>query len=244
MFASTAKLYYPYNVGGNMNSIKARLLSAADKKYQKFSAGLIPNADNILGIRIPVLRKIAKEIYKTANCEDFINSDSTEFMEETMLQGMLIGLSKDKPEKILENVKNFVPKIDNWAVCDIFCGGLKFTKNNKEQVWNFLQPYLKSDKEYEIRFGVVMILSYFIEEDYLDEILRLLENIRHEGYYVKMGVAWAVSICYIKFPAKTHKFLENCKLQDWTYNKSIQKIIESYRVDSTTKEILKKMKRR
>ena len=210
MFASTAKLYYPYNVGGNMNSIKARLLSAADKKYQKFSAGLIPNADNILGI----------------------------------IQGMLIGLSKDKPEKILENVKNFVPKIDNWAVCDIFCGGLKFTKNNKEQVWNFIQPYLKSDKEYEIRFGVVMILSYFIEEDYLDEILRLLENIRHEGYYVKMGVAWAVSICYIKFPAKTHKFLENCKLQDWTYNKSIQKIIESYRVDSTTKEILKKMKRR
>ena len=89
-----------------------------------------------------------------------------------------------------------------------------------------------------------MLLSFFIGEDYLDEILNLLENISHEGYYVKMGVAWAVSICYIKFPEKTLKFLKNCKLDDWTFNKSIQKIIESYRVDKPTKETLKKMKRR
>lgn len=227
-----------------MDSIKQRLLSCADKNYQKFSAGNIPNVDNILGIRLPVLRKIAKEIYKQGGWEEYINAGTQEFMEETMLQGMLIGLIKDSPEKILEYIKNFVPKINNWAVCDTFCTGLKFTNNNKKLVWDFIQPYLQSDKEYDIRFGVVMILSYFIEEDYLDEILKLLENIRHDGYYVKMGVAWAVSICYIKFPEKTHKFLTGCKLPDWTYNKSIQKIIESYRVDKQTKEVLKKMKRR
>ena len=220
------------------------LLEQAEENYREFSSGIIPDVHNILGVRLPALRKIAKEIYKNGNWQEFVNSAESEFMEETMLRGILIGLIKDKPEKILEYVKNFVPQITNWAVCDTFCNSLKFTKNNKELVWEFLKPYLKSKRDYDIRFGVVMLLSFFIEEDYLDEILNLLENIRHEGYYVKMGVAWAVSICYIKFPEKTLKFLKNCKLDDWTFNKSIQKIIESYRVDKPTKETLKKMKRR
>lgn len=227
-----------------MNTIKKMLLEQAEENYREFSSGIIPDVHNILGVRLPALRKIAKEIYKNGNWQEFVNSAESEFMEETMLRGILIGLIKDKPEKILEYVKNFVPQITNWAVCDTFCNSLKFTKNNKELVWEFLKPYLKSKRDYDIRFGVVMLLSFFIEEDYLDEILNLLENIRHEGYYVKMGVAWAVSICYIKFPEKTLKFLKNCKLDDWTFNKSIQKIIESYRVDKPTKETLKKMKRR
>ena len=227
-----------------MNTIKKMLLEQAEENYREFSSGIIPDVHNILGVRLPALRKIAKEIYKNGNWQEFVNSAESEFMEETMLRGILIGLIKDKPEKILEYVKNFVPQITNWAVCDTFCNSLKFTKNNKELVWEFLKPYLKSKRDYDIRFGVVMLLSFFIEEDYLDEILNLLENIRHEGYYVKMGVAWAVSICYIKFPEKTLKFLKNCKLDDWTFNKSIQKIIESYRVDKSTKETLKKMKRR
>ena len=227
-----------------MNTIKKMLLEQAEENYREFSSGIIPDVHNILGVRLPALRKIAKEIYKNGNWQEFVNSAESEFMEETMLRGILIGLIKDKPEKILEYVKNFVPQITNWAVCDTFCNSLKFTKNNKELVWEFLKPYLKSKRDYDIRFGVVMLLSFFIEEDYLDEILNLLENISHEGYYVKMGVAWAVSICYIKFPEKTLKFLKNCKLDDWTFNKSIQKIIVSYRVDKPTKETLKKMKRR
>ena len=223
-----------------MNTIKKMLLEQAEENYREFSSGIIPDVHNILGVRLPALRKIAKEIYKNGNWQEFVNSAESEFMEETMLRGILIGLIKDKPEKILEYVKNFVPQITNWAVCNTICNSLKFTKNNKELVWEFLKPYLKSKRDYDIRFGVVMLLSFFIEEDYLDEILNLLENIRHEGYYVKMGVAWAVSICYIKFPEKTLKFLKNCKLDDWTFNKSIQKIIESYRVDKPTKETLKK----
>ena len=89
-----------------------------------------------------------------------------------------------------------------------------------------------------------MILSYYIREDYLDEIFRIFENITHEGYYVRMGVAWAVSICYIKFPEKTLQFLKTCTLDDWTYNKTIQKIIDSYRVSNEEKEVLKTMKRK
>lgn len=227
-----------------MDLIKRNLLDNIDGDYQKFSEKIIPNVHNIKGIRLPILKKIAKEIYRNGNYEDFINSTSADFMEETMLRGIVIGMIKDSPEKILGYVKNYIPQINNWALCDTFCNGLKFTNKNKELVWDFIQPYLKSNREYDIRFGVVMLLSYYIREDYLDEIFRIFENITHEGYYVRMGVAWAVSICYIKFPEKTLQFLKTCTLDDWTYNKTIQKIIDSYRVSNEEKEVLKTMKRK
>ena len=123
--------------------IKQRLLEESEKDYQKFSTKLIPNINNVLGIRIPKLRKIAKEVYKNGDWETFVNIDNLEYMEEVMLQGMVIGLIKKNPEDILNYVKNFVPKIDNWAVCDTFCSSLKFVSGNKKLVWDFIQPYLK-----------------------------------------------------------------------------------------------------
>ena len=224
-------------------SVKERLIELSEEKYRKFSSSLIPNIDNVLGVRLPVLRKLAKEIYKSDNWQDFLNQKQSDYMEEVMLQGMIIGLVKDEPQNILNYIKDFVPKINNWAVCDSFCTGLKFTNTNKALVWDFLQMYFQSDKEYELRFGIVMLLSYFIEDFYIDKVLKILDKVNHEGYYVKMAVAWAVSICYIKFSEKTQKYLHVSNLNNWTYNKSIQKIIESYRIDKQTKELLKKMKR-
>lgn len=224
-------------------SVKERLIELSEEKYRKFSSSLIPNIDNVLGVRLPVLRKLAKEIYKSDNWQDFLNQKQSDYMEEVMLQGMIIGLVKDEPQNILNYIKDFVPKINNWAVCDTFCTGLKFTNTNKALVWDFLQMYFQSDKEYELRFGIVMLLSYFIEDFYIDKVLKILDKVNHEGYYVKMAVAWAVSICYIKFSEKTQKYLHVSNLDNWTYNKSIQKIIESYRIGKQTKELLKKMKR-
>lgn len=223
--------------------IKQRILKEADPDYKKFSASLIPNIDNILGVRLPTLRKIAKEIYKSGEWEEFVNKQQCEFMEEVMLQGMIIGLIKTNPEEILEYVKNFIPKIDNWAVCDTFCNSLKFTNQNKELVWEFIQPYFKSDKEYDLRFGYVMLLTHFIEEKYIEKILKLIDNFKDDRYYSKMSVAWALSICYIKLPEKTHKYLKTSKLDNWTFNKSIQKICESLRVDKDTKNMLKCLKK-
>lgn len=221
-------------------NIKARILKEAEKDYKKFSAALIPNIDNVLGVRLPTLRKIAKEIYDGEDWQNFLQCNDCEFMEEVMLQGMVIGLIKDKPEKILEYVKNFVPKINNWSVCDSFCNGLKFTKKNKKLVWDFIQPYFKSAEEYDIRFGFVMLLSHFIEEDYIDRILEITDQFKDDRYYAKMGAAWAVSVCFVKFPEKTFTYLKNSNLDKQTYNKCIQKIRESYRVDNSTKEELKK----
>ncbi|MCD7878340.1 MAG: DNA alkylation repair protein [Candidatus Gastranaerophilales bacterium] len=226
-----------------IKKIREKLLQESQPDYKKFSSGLIPNISNIIGVRIPVLRKIAKEIYNSSYRYDFITSNDEEYMEEIMLKGMVIGLMKDNPEYILEFVQNFIQKINNWAVCDTFCSGLKFTLKNKNLVWNFILPYLHSKDEFKIRFALVMILNYFIDEEYIDKVLKEIDSVKYEDYYSKMAAAWAVSVCIVKQPDITLKYMLNSKLDNWTFNKSIQKSLESYRIKKETKEILKKMRR-
>ncbi|MED4452342.1 DNA alkylation repair protein [Metabacillus fastidiosus] len=225
------------------NIIRKQIFELIDTDYQKFAAALIPNINNILGVRLPELRKIAKKIAKD-DWHTYLETAENEYFEEIMLQGMIIGYVKTNIEEILPYVAAFVPKIDNWSVCDSFCTGLKFTKENKRLVWEFLQPYLSSEKEYEIRFGVVMLLNFYIETEYIGKVLNLLEGVKHEGFYAKMAVAWALSICYVKIPDLTMEFLKNNMLDDFTYNKALQKIVESNRVNKETKSLIRSMKRR
>ena len=228
----------------NINEqIKQQILNAAEQNYQKFSASLIPNINNVAGVRIPKLRSIAKDFYKKYKDDCLIPFDA-EYMEEIMVRGIIIGLLKKTSDEMLNIIKDFIPLIDNWAVCDIFCGGLKFTQKNKEKVWEFICPYLNSKQEYEIRFAVVMLLSYFVEEKYLTKIFAILDKFSHEGYYARMAAAWLLSICYVNYPEITEKYLLKSKLDNWTYNKSIQKICESLRVDKETKTKLKTFKRK
>ena len=222
-------------------TIKEQLFELAEENYQKFSSALLPNIDNILGVRLPTLRKLAKVIAKD-DWRKFIATADSDYFEEVILQGMVIGYATADIEEILHYVANFIPLIDNWSVCDSFCSGLKFTKDNMKTVWDFIQPFLSSKKEYEVRFGVVMLLDFFINEEYIDRVLELLDNTKHDGYYAKMAVAWAVSMCYVKFPVQTMKYLKNNTLEDFTYNKSLQKITESLQVDKETKAIIKGMK--
>ncbi|RXI43616.1 DNA alkylation repair protein [Clostridium tetani] len=223
--------------------IREEIFELIDEDYKKFSSSLLPNIDNILGVRLPELRKLAKKVAKD-DWRKFIDTADNQYFEQIMLQGMVLGYIKINIEEILLYVAEFIPKIDNWSVCDSFCGGLKFTKNNMEQVWNFIQPFLSSKKEYEVRFAAVMLLDFYINDEYIDKVLKLLDNVNHPGYYAKMAVAWAVSICYIKFPEKTMDYLKNNNLDDFTYNKSLQKICESLRVDKETKKIIKAMRRK
>lgn len=224
------------------NIIRKQIFELIDTDYQKFSAALIPNINNVLGVRLPELRKIAKIIAK-GDWRTYLETTEDEYFEEIMLQGMVIGYVKADIEEILFYVASFVPKINNWSVCDSFCTGLKFTKENKERVWEFLQPYLSSKKEYEIRFGAVMLLDFYIETEYIDRVLNLLDLVKHERFYAKMAVAWAVSICYVKLPDSTMEYLRNNTLDNFTYNKALQKIIESNRVDKETKSLIRSMKR-
>ncbi|HHY28430.1 MAG TPA: DNA alkylation repair protein [Desulfitobacterium dehalogenans] len=223
--------------------IKDQLGELAEEEYRVFASGLLPNISNILGVRLPLLRKMAKEITK-ADWREYLKTAREDFFEEIMLQGMVIGCAQCSPEERLSTIREFVPKINNWSVCDSFCSGLNFTKENMKLVWEFLQPYARSEEEFEIRFAVVMLLFYYSDKEHIEAVLEILDSIRHEGYYVKMAVAWAVSICFIKLPEQTIPYLQNNHLDDFTHNKSLQKITESYRVDQETKKQIRLMKRK
>ncbi|RNB90434.1 DNA alkylation repair protein [Brevibacillus fluminis] len=224
-------------------TIKQQLIEMAEPEYQQFSAALLPTIDNVLGVRLPKLRTMAKAIAK-GDWRSYLSSAETDTFEEIMLQGMVIGYAKTDCEERLRQIATFVPKIDNWSVCDSFCIGLTFTNTNKAAVWEFLQPYLASQNEYEVRFGVVMLLDFYIEEAYIQKVFACLDNASADGYYAKMAIAWAVSMCFVKMPEQTIPYLRKNALDDFTYNKALQKITESNRVDSETKKVIRQMKRK
>lgn len=224
------------------NIIREKIFSLADEKYKQFHSGLCPNTNNIVGVRVPILRNYAKELVKEGFEKNY-NKIQTDYYEEIMLKGMMIGLAKIDIETKLSYIKGFIPYIDNWAVCDVFVAGLKIKE--KEKFYKFIQTHLQNDKtEFEIRFGLVSLLDYFIDKEHIQDIFKITDKIKRDEYYVEMAIAWLISICYIKFPEETEKYLKSNKLSNFAYNKSIQKIIESTRVDEQTKNKLRKMKRK
>ena len=227
----------------NNKEILEKLNELSDEKYKKFHTGLCPNSSEIIGVRVPDLRKLAKEIVQTTDVEKYLNNALDNTYEERLLQGMVLGLWKTDIDTFTKYLQKFIPKINSWAVCDVSVAGFKITKKNMEYMWKFNQNYLKSNKEFELRFAIVMMLDFYITEEYIDEVLVILNNIKNDQYYVKMAIAWTLQVAFVKFPEKTMKFLEENNIDVWTYNKALQKITESYRVDKETKEIIRKMKR-
>lgn len=224
--------------------ITAYLLENAEEKLRDFSGGLIPGrAAPILGVRLPKLRELAKRLAKE-DWQEYLKNAADHYMEETLLQGMTLGYVKADFGVLRPYLERFVTKIDNWSVCDSTCTTLKIARRQPQEVREWLQPYLDSEREFEIRFAVVMLLAHYITEEYIDDVLEQMGRFCHDGYYAKMAVAWNLSVCFVKFPQKTYCFLEKCSLDDWTYNKSIQKMLESYRVDEKDKICLRNMKRK
>ena len=224
--------------------ILTKLLELQDEKYKEFSAKLSPNCDfKRIGIKVPSLRDLAKKIAKSENFKEYLEKEET-YYEEIMLKGFIIGYSKMEFAEKLKYIEKFIPKIKDWAICDTFCPTLKDTNKNKEKMWEFINKYLNSQNEFDIRFAVIMMLDFYITDEYIDLVLENLNNIKHEGYYVKMAVAWTISVAYIKFKDKTLKFFNETKIDDWTFNKALQKIIESNRVTEEEKNEIRKMKRK
>lgn len=219
------------------------LITLADENYRRFSTSLLPGVENLIGVRLPALRSIAKDLAR-ADWHSYLQGAQDDTFEEIMLQGMVIGMVHTDFQTLAVLIEEFVPKIDNWSVCDSFCAGLKQTKLFPTQMWIFLQPYLYADRPYHLRFGIVMLLNYYINDAHIDRVFLLLDDIRHENYYVKMAVAWTVSACYRKFPDKTLIYLNQNKLDDFTYHKALQKICELRGTDANARLMLKKMRRK
>jgi 3-methyladenine DNA glycosylase AlkD len=226
-----------------MEIIRKELESTADEKYRLFSSKLVPNINNMLGVRLPALRKIAKRLANDGY-KEYLAATGLVYFEETMLQGMIIGYLNMEWKNKVEYITRFIPKIDNWSVCDSFCAGLKFDENSSDDIWKFLQPYLKSKRAYEIRFAVVMLLFHFVNEKYTKRAFSAFNRIKHDNYYVKMAVAWAVSVYFRDLPEASLHYLKNNKLDDWTHNKAIQKITELSAVGDEAKNVIRSMKRK
>ncbi len=227
-----------------MRNIKEEINALAEADYQKFASSLLPGIEGIKGVRLPNLRKLAKQLAKE-DWRTYMEEIEDDTFEEVLLKGMILGYAKaDHIEHILPYIAVFVGKINNWSTCDSFCTGLKITMQYPDEMWNFIQPYLKADTEYEIRFGVVMGIYYYITDSYVQDYLGALNQITHSGYYVKMSVAWAISMIFVKYPEMVTSYLENCDLDDFTYNKTLQKITESHCVTAETKAVIREKKRK
>lgn len=233
-----------------VEEVRETLRTLVDDEYRIFNKSLIPGDDTarMLGVRLPKLREIAKKIAKEQGRDYLTELEEKElqgdiYHEELLLHGCIIGYLQCDMVERKELLARFVPNIKNWAVCDSSCMTYEFMKNDPEQWFVYLLKYANSDRVYDVRFAVVCLLDHFITETYIDRVLEVLKRISVDEYYVQMAVAWAVSVCYVKFPEKTEALLkENC-LDDFTHNKSIQKIRESYRVPKEDKERLNAWKR-
>lgn len=220
--------------------IRQEIERLAENDYKSFSASLLPGVERVLGVRLPQLRKLAGQI-AAADWQSYLAAEPYYF-EEVMLQGMVIGAIKVTPQERLSYMAAFVPRINSWSVCDSFCSGLKFTKQNQPLVWEFLQPYLRSEQEYVLRFAVIMLMDYYLTEPYIDRVLALLDGIRHDGYYVKMAVAWTLATALAKQPEQTWAYFQRQQLDRDTWRKTIQKCLESRRIPEEQKAALRLMR--
>lgn len=210
------------------------LLSLQDKEYLTFQQKIVFTKYEMIGIRVPLQRQIAKEISK-GNAQSFIKVCQNKYYEEVNIKGLVIAYLKDQGENYLDE---FIKEIDNWAICDGFCSSLKIVLKNQDQYFLKIKEYLQSDEPYPIRVGLVLLLNYYVEEKYLYQIFALIKKIKHQDYYVKMAIAWLISICFIKFPSQTEELLKAKELDAFIQNKAISKIRDSQRISKSVKDSL------
>lgn len=214
-------------------NLREELFNLQDLKYRDFHSALVPNIDKeqVIGVRLPELRKIGKKL--TDNNFDW------HYYEEIILHGFYIGYAKLSYEERISLLTEFIPYINNWAVCDCVSSTLKFVNKNRSDFLEFLKPYMNSQKEYELRFVVVMLMDYYLDDKYLKFTVDYLSKIKSDYYYVNMAVAWALSVAFVKDSNLVLPLIENYVLEPFVHNKTISKICDSYRVDKPIKEKLK-----
>lgn len=221
-------------------NIKEELLKLKDEKYKEFHAKLMPtiNPDTIIGIRVPVLRAFSKTIQDT---EDFFSHLPHEYFEENNLHGFLIEKISDFDECIKE-LEKFLPYVDNWATCDMMRP--KVFKKNTDKLVLKIKEWLKSEHTYTVRFGIEMLMVYFLDEKFDEKYLEWVSKIKSDEYYINMMIAWYFATALAKQYETAVKYIEKNKLPLWVHNKTIQKAVESYRISNDVKDYLKTYRRK
>ncbi len=223
-----------------MINIRNELFLLKDDKYKNFQGKLLPGINNFIGVRVPVVRKLSTSISYEEKI-NYIENYNCEFLEEYLLKGLFISDICDI-NLVIKYTKQFIKQIDNWEVCDIFASSLKIVKENKKIFLDFINNYFNSNKEYEKRFVFVILLNYYINDEYVDKIFEIICKVKCSYYYDKMALAWLISYLYINYKNKTLYFFKHCNIDSDIYNMSIKKIIESNKVCKSDKYILNKLK--
>lgn len=224
----------------NYDDFIKSLFLLQDLNYQKQESKLTFTKYEMIGVRIPLLRKIAKEISKS-NYLKFLGEVKERYYEEVLIEGLVIATLKE--EELLEFLPKYISKIDNWAICDSFCNSLKFIKKDYSKYFEYFKDFLFSDEEFKVRVGLVVFLNFYVTDEYIQEIFSLVDKITLDKYYVNMAIAWLLAECFIKYPSVTKEYLKNAKINDFTFNKAISKIRDSYRVSENEKDELRMMRR-
>lgn len=222
-------------------NILEKLFSLQDLEYKAFHIKLMPTVspENVIGIRIPVLRRLAKEIKNTDEGSLFLKKLPHKYYEENNLHAFLIEGIDDFDSCVAE-LERFLPYVDNWATCDSMRP--KCFKKNKDKLLLYIEKWLKSDSIYTVRFAVECLMIYFLDESFDVKYLEMVSQIKSEEYYVNMMIAWYFATALAKQWTDAVRFLENNRLSPWVHNKTIQKAVESYRITGEQKAYLKTLK--
>lgn len=220
------------------------LKSAADPRLSEFNRRIANTELPIYGVKIPYLRALAKRIVKEGQADEFLEHTPTDYLEERLLYGFVLGMKKDPPEAFVEGLQKFLPLVENWAICDCCVSSFRVVGKNKEFFLPTVESLLASEDPFICRVGVIILMDFYLEDAYLDFIFSKIEAIPSGRYYVDMGIAWLLSVCYVKFKERTKDYLNRCSLSDFTYNKTLQKIVESNRVTKEEKVIIRSKKRK
>ena len=221
--------------------IQNELFELQDKKYRDFHKKLMPTVDEktIIGVRTPDSRKLAKEVAKSREADKFLDKLPHKYFDENQLHAFIVSGIKDYDEA-LKRVEEFLPYVDNWATCDQLSP--KIFKKNLKDLYKHIREWIASDKTYTKRFGIGMLLEYYLDDEFELKYPRLVAKVRSDEYYVNMMVAWYFATALAKQWDDIIPFIEGKKLDSWTHNKAIQKSVESYRITKEQKEYLKTLK--
>ena len=226
----------------SFEELKSALADLADDEYREFVMKICPSERPFLGVRVPQIREICKNV-PTEKISEFLKVKPVGY-EEVLARGFLI--SRLPFNEMMQWFDSQVDCIDDWSTCDTFCSAVgKVVKKNKAKFFDEKMDELLSDsREFAVRVGLVLLKVAYVDDDYLQVIFDRVSGLaKREEYYIKMGIAWLLCDCFIKYPTATTSYMLSSKLPKWTYNKTISKICDSYRVDAETKDLLRKMRR-
>lgn len=217
------------------------LLEMGEPEYAAFQAKLTPTIapESFIGIRVPILRKLAKEYGKDPESEEFLHTLPHTYYDENMLHGLLISQMKDY-EECMRALEEFFPYVDNWAVCDIMSP--KVFRKHKDRLYPEIVEWSKSEHTYTCRFGLEMLMTHFLDEDYNPDTLEIPAAVQSQEYYVRMMVAWYFATALAKQWDSVIPYIEKKRLEPWTHKKTIQKACESYRITDEQKNYLRSLK--